>query len=444
MWLIVDAKIAFGSGLSIQWNGQTLGSLKMPDLDVVGDVGGAINLEGTFQVASTEALTAFTKVLLTEESFDWQISGENLTVSALGIAVPQISLSSKKVTLKGMNSLKNGVVIDSFDLPSNHPDGGITLTINSTVTNPSQVGIALSALQFQAFYGQTNLGPTGAGNPFVLAPLSTISLPLSGRLVQQTSDSGLADLSTVFNNFIHGQNSDVTVHGDTAGDGKATWLNEGIKSLVVSTVLPNQGVLQLIKSITLNQLSLMFTEPTEWDPATSTTSTTAAFQLPFAFPVDIVAMDEDIGVSYNGDSFAVLSVPHGTVQTDVQDRLIHLTFSNVPFAVNGDKHSVFQDFLASTTLSETQTMGLSGLANTDASTAAGTISLTKIAFDVQTTIAGLQGLNTVPTIVTNLDVNHGYSDYLLINVDTSLLNPRFVYFFGLFLSALLTALSIVT
>lgn len=167
----------------------------------------------------------------------------------------------------------------------------------------------------------------------------------------------------------------------------------------------------------------MFTEPTEWGPATSTTSTTAAFQLPFAFPVDITAMDETIGVGVNGDKFAVLTVPHGQVTTDVQDRIIHLTFNNVPFAVADDKHSEFQDFLTSTTLNKEQTMELSGLANTDASTAAGVITLTEIAFDVQTTIAGLQGLNTVPTIVTNLDVNHGYPDYLLINVDTSLLNP---------------------
>jgi hypothetical protein len=170
----------------------------------------------------------------------------------------------------------------------------------------------------------------------------------------------MADLSTIFNNFIHEKDSNVTVHDDTAGDGTVTWLNEGIKSLVVSTVLPNQDVLQLIKSITLNQLSLMFTQPTEWDPATSTTSTTAAFQLPFACPVHIVAMDEEIGASYNGDNFVVLSVPHGTVQTGVQDWIIRLTFSNVPFAVYGDKHSVFQDFLASTTLSKTQVMGFLG------------------------------------------------------------------------------------
>ena len=56
-------------------------------------------------------------------------------MSAIGIEVPGISLSDKKVTLKGMNGLKGGVTISSFDLPSNDPAGGIHLTLETNVTN---------------------------------------------------------------------------------------------------------------------------------------------------------------------------------------------------------------------------------------------------------------------------------------------------------------------
>ena len=38
----------------------------------------------------------------------------------------------------------------------------------------------------------------------------------------------------VFNNFIHGEDSTVTVYGDSAGPSDVTWLNEGIKSLQVN------------------------------------------------------------------------------------------------------------------------------------------------------------------------------------------------------------------
>ena len=109
--------------------------MNMPEINVVGDVGASFEVDATFAVADVDHLTDFTKVMLTEESFDWVISGNNLSVSAIGIETTGIALSDKKVTLKGMNSLKNGVKINSFDLPNNDPAGGIHLTLNTSVTN---------------------------------------------------------------------------------------------------------------------------------------------------------------------------------------------------------------------------------------------------------------------------------------------------------------------
>lgn len=51
----------------------------MNDVDVVGGVGATLSVQTTFEVADVDVLTSFTKVLLTEESFQWVISGENLT-----------------------------------------------------------------------------------------------------------------------------------------------------------------------------------------------------------------------------------------------------------------------------------------------------------------------------------------------------------------------------
>ena len=146
-----DANITFGSGLTISWNGQTLGTMQMPVVALAADTGAQLNLNATFEVASVDTLTSFTKVLLTEESFEWDIAGENLTVSALGIDVPNINLTTKKVTLLGMNGLKNGVVINSFDLPENDPAGGIHLTLNTTVTNVSSLIICSHSSQAQTF-----------------------------------------------------------------------------------------------------------------------------------------------------------------------------------------------------------------------------------------------------------------------------------------------------
>ena len=203
-----------------------------------------------------------------------------------------------------------------------------------------------------------------------------------------------------------------------------TWLNEGIKALQVATVLPNRGPLNIIKNINLNQLTLMFTPDTAYSPATSSDNSDAAFTLPFGFPVDITAVQQTIDISYQGTQFAQLAIPKGPSATDVENRIIQLTFNNVPLAVIGGAHGTFDSFLAATTMGERETIGLSGSANADASTAVGLLSLTGISFSVDSTIEGLQGLTARPVIVSNLDVNHGYPDYLLITVDGALYNPR--------------------
>lgn len=208
---------------------------------------------------------------------------------------------------------------------------------------------------------------------------------------------------------------------------QVTWLNIGIQALTVATVLPNRGVLDIIKSIKLNELQLMFTDDTAYNPMTTSTSTDAAFTLPFGFPIDITALEQTINVGFQGTQFAQLAIPKGPSTTDVDTRVIHLAFDNVPFAVFGDDHSTFDSFVAATTVGSTETLSLSGSANADAMTAVGVLSLTDISFLVDSEIEGLQGLATKRVTVANLDVNHGFPEYLLIKVTSALFNPRSVF-----------------
>ncbi|KAJ4494066.1 hypothetical protein C8J55DRAFT_533507 [Lentinula edodes] len=418
-----DATIAFSQGLTVEWSGKILGTLQMDNITVVGGQGAQLNANSVFQVVDVDALTDFTKTLLTEESFEWVISGDNLTVTALGIEVTGISLTSKSVTLKGFNGLKGGVQIQSFDLPANDPAGGIQLTLNASATNPSQVGIELSSLGFSSYIDRQLIAPVSSSGAVTLNPESTSNLALVGRLIPQTSSEGLAAVSQVFNNFIHGLDSELMVNGASAGPSDVSWLNEAITALQVETSLPNLGVLNIIQSIDLNELDLQFSEDTAYAPATSSNSTTAAFTIPFDFPIDIVALQQDINVAAEGQVFAQLFIPKGPSQTDVNARIISLAFGDVPFTVVDGADSVFNEFLAATTVGTSVTMGLSGSASADASTAVGTLSLTNISFSVDTTIAGLQGLDTEPVTVNHLDVFHGFPDYLLIKVSSPLTNP---------------------
>jgi len=76
----VDAEISFETGLTISWSDRPLGNIAMPDIKIIGRIGAHFDVEANFEIADVDHLTEFTKVLLTQESFDWVISGENLQV----------------------------------------------------------------------------------------------------------------------------------------------------------------------------------------------------------------------------------------------------------------------------------------------------------------------------------------------------------------------------
>ncbi|KAG6820875.1 hypothetical protein H0H93_010219 [Arthromyces matolae] len=418
-----DATISFPSGLTVEWSGEPLGAIAMGDVKVIGDVGGNIDASSFFQVADVAHLTEFTKTMLTEDVFIWDISGQNITVEALGIVVPGITLTTKTLTLKGFNNLKGKVTIQTFDLPSNDPSGGIHLTLQATAENPSQVGIELSSIGFDTFAEDVLIAPVVSTGAINLTPESKSNISLAGRLIPQASADGLSVVSTIFNNFIQGKDSIVEIQGASAGSGDATWLNEAFKTLRVATVMPNRGVQKIIDEINLNELELLFTENTAYDPYSSSQSTDAKFTLPFGFPLDITALEQTLTIGINGTAFAQLAIPKTPAATDVQNRIVHLAFNDVPFMVFSDQHPTFDRFVAETTTGKTESLQLSGSASAEAQTAVGLLYLEGIQFSLDTSIEGLQGLNVKPVFVGSVDVNHGFPDFLLIKVLGTLYNP---------------------
>ena len=122
-----------------------------------------------------------------------------------------------------------------------------------------------------------------------------------------------------------------------------------MQALQIATVLPNQGPQTIISSITLNELSLFFTLQTAFSPITGSNSTDAAFTLPFAFPLDIIALQQTITIGSQGTDFAQLDIPKRPSTTDVQARIIHLGFQNIPFVVFDNAHANFEQFVAAIT-----------------------------------------------------------------------------------------------
>ncbi|KAL9935874.1 hypothetical protein V8E36_005451 [Tilletia maclaganii] len=417
-----DAEISFPAGLTVEWEGRSLGSISLPAISVVGDEGGSLNQDATFTVTDQGAIGDFATVLLTQESFVWTIKAENASVRALGIEIGGVALQ-KQVQLRGFNGLQNAVSISSFDLPSNDPAGGIHIDVQSQIRNPSQVGITLSRFGLNVLLPDgTYIGPQAAANTFTLSPGGVSDLALSGRLIYQSTPEGQAALSGLFNEVVQGASPAIIVQGDYAGPESVTWLNNAIKSLRIPVNLPAQKF-DVISSITLNQFSLFFTEPTTWAPETDSSLITAGFFLPFAFPIDITSISGRFVDNYLNTDVGVLQLPTLPANTDVERRIISLAYNDIPLVVPGNAHSQFSQFVADATRQERINFRLNGQATANANTAAGPVTINNLNFDVGSSLAGVQNLNARPAIVADLDVTQGFPEYLLLSLTTTLFNP---------------------
>lgn len=76
-------------------------------------------------------------------------------------------------------------------------------------------------------------------------------------------------------------------------------------------------------------------------------------------------MSARIGTLDQGTTVAVLDVPTSQASTDVVARTTRLQIEHVPFAVPGNAHQVFSQFLTDTTDDASKTFGLSGYANSE-------------------------------------------------------------------------------
>ncbi|RUP43844.1 hypothetical protein BC936DRAFT_136643 [Jimgerdemannia flammicorona] len=435
----MEANISFPNGVKVSWNGKTLGQLAMPSVIAYADVGATVNLNATFTVADSGVMAEFSKVLLNEASFDWQIDAEGVAVTALQYTFTGISMS-KKVSLKGMQGIS--AVVDSFQLPGNDPQGGITLIIATTLNNPSNVGISLNVLSFNSFFADNNgdhlLGPLAASS-VTIPPSGKISFSMVGRLIPQSSANDLAAIQTVFDNYLAGKNTIVSVVGAGAAGatGDVSWLSEAFKSLKLETSLPGGKDVKLLHGISLTNMAFDFTVPNgAYSPIVSSANGVIAnFSLPFGFPINVHDIEETMTIGVNtgaGESspLALLTLPWGAAKTNPSTLTITTSFTNVPFAVYQPSQSLFDKFTTSLTLAplaQIPTLQFKGAANVKASSAVGELTLNGINFDLASPIAqtlgGFQDFGGTVTLDNVKVLGSSGQEYIKISLDTKINNP---------------------
>ncbi|KAI9478611.1 MAG: hypothetical protein EXX96DRAFT_637857 [Benjaminiella poitrasii] len=417
----MNAVISFPTPLIVSWQGNTLGTVSMPDIHAEADVGASFDVKSTFSIANTDSMATFAAYLINSNDFVWDITTGDVSVTALGLTFTKITME-KSVALAGANGFKDAVTISTFDLPSNDPNGGITLLAETSIKNPSQIGFNLAGVSFETFYKGTVLGPLAAKGAAVFPPQDTAIISMKGRLIPQTSSDGIAAITEVFENYLNANDSSLDVKGVSGSgpNGEVNWLSKAFQTLTIeNVVLPGPKTKpELISAITLKDMSLDFTK-NQWEPPTSSNNVQAQLKSPFGFPLGVSELNMDVIANYHGVEVASLEVPTEESSTS-STGLVTTQFSHVPFKVI-DK-TVFTGFVQLLTTTESVAFGLKGSSNAIAQTEIGALNLKNIDFDVDTTLNGFNNFGGKATIL-SIDVVDGTPDYALVDLSFSLNNP---------------------
>lgn len=251
----LDALITFVEPVDVAWQGRRIATIALPPVCAAANRGVPDYVtSGNLTITDQGAFTEFATYLLHNQAFDWDISTTKLRVTSLGSDFDNVSLK-KTVTLKAFNGLP-GVTISNFELPGDDPAGGITISTDSLIPSPAQLGIDLGTITFRSYFEDIYVGRkpvtyragivlihfAALSSPEVtLAPEATTRTHLSGRIVPQ-SGSDLDSIGKLFSSFLAGQNQTLRVVGesvDPCGCGETVqWLSTAFKTLILEVTLP--------------------------------------------------------------------------------------------------------------------------------------------------------------------------------------------------------------
>ncbi|KAH8549288.1 hypothetical protein BGW37DRAFT_469259 [Umbelopsis sp. PMI_123] len=423
------ATIAFPTPLSVAWNGRTIGQVTMPSIQTVADVGAVFNVSAHFAVTDGSAMADFSAYMLLQKDFVWDITSSDVSVTAMDYTFTNLTMS-KSVTLLGMAGLVNDVKINSFNLPANDPAGGISLVLQTTITNPSQVGVSLQGLGFESFYGDVDVGPVAGAN-VNLPPQGSASVQMTGRLLKQTSSDGLNALETMFNNYLGHKETALSVKGSSASgpSGQVSWLSQAFQQLTINNVMLPGGPdnMTLIPAVTIKQFTFDFTKGA-YTPDSSSNDIEAQFKNPFGFPLSITGLQETIETFASGNDMATLAPPFSSATTDTSTGIIKTGFEHVPFSVHDNAQSLFNTFVKGLTLTSGGTLGLKGnISKTAVSTAAGDFSLSGISYDVQSALAGFNDFGGAFIVdQSTVAITGATPQYVILKMTISMTNPSFI------------------
>ncbi|KAI9590839.1 hypothetical protein BDF19DRAFT_175293 [Syncephalis fuscata] len=418
-----DAQIELKDKVKMYYNDEELGQMTMDPINAKAGVGATIDAAPTFEVTNKDAFGRFSKVMMGEKSFTWVMKG-TARVRAMGLLTIDNIKLEKELTFAGMQNFLN-VKIKSFDLPSNHPLGGITMNVESSMENPSIFGMELGHLTFDIFYKDVQIVTANATGINLVPGVN--GLEMKGRMIPQSRSEDLAVVGKMFSDYMNGRSSDMKVVGvsvrPTPDSKPISWLQAGFNGLTLNVKLDSKEDGRLIQSLDLGPLEMNFSPSTAWSPVTSAPNVVAGFKMPFGFPLEMKQVEQDITAYDNGVAMATMKVPMGKASGTSASGKIVTAIDNIPMNVIPSQHAQFSKFVSDLTLGSGKSMTMRGTVSSVASTAIGDVRIDGIKLNQKVTIEGLQGLTTAPVIVSNVQLVGGTPEALEIHMTCTMTNP---------------------
>ncbi|CAG8543902.1 28606_t:CDS:2, partial [Racocetra persica] len=417
----LSAQIATPNGFSVTFNDKKLGNVNFPSLKLVRGKGKLKSLKSQFKIEDKDALADFTQQFLNVDTVSWLITSPSITVTAMKLDIPGVPFN-QNIQLKGANGFKNAIKINKFELPGDAHEGGISTTIDATLSNSGTIGIELGTALFDVFSDTTKIGEVSTDG-FVLQPNGDSSLKLKGRLIPQSGD-GLQVIQKIFNEFLAEQEIPLSTKG-TGIKPSINWIEPAFKSLKIDSVLPAQHNPPLISGINLDKLSLTFTPDTAYNPDSSSDKITAEVQTSFGFSLDITDVAQKVVIINDGANMAELDLAKTPTSSKIKDGkgTVDISYKHIPLQVFGDAHSNFDSYVKDLTIKDSLKFGFVGSTDAFVKTPVGEVTLSNISVNVISKLDGFQGFNSKKSPAKLIDVTNGTEDTLTIPISTSIFNP---------------------
>jgi hypothetical protein len=436
----LDAQIEMKDKVVMYYNGEELGRMAMDPINAKAGIGATLDSAPTFEVTNKDAFGRFSKIMMSEKSFTWVMKG-TARVRAMGLLTIDNIKLEKELTftgecvchhllltiiniILGMQNFLN-VKIKSFDLPSNHPLGGITMNVESSMENPSIFGIELGQLTFDIFYKDVKIVTANATDVNLVPGVN--DLAMKGRMIPQSRSEDLVVVGKMFSDYINGRSSDMKVVGvavrPTPDSKPISWLQAGFNGLTLNVKLDSKEDGRLIKNLGLGPLEMKFSTANAWTPLLSAPNVVAGFKMPFGFPLEMKQVEQDIAAYESGVAMATMKIPMSAASGTSASGQIVTAINNIPMQVISSQHARFSQFVHDLTLGSGKSLTMRGTVASIASTAIGDVRIDGIKLDQNVNMQGLQGLATAPLITSNVQVRGGNANAMEIGLTCTMTNP---------------------